>query len=223
MNSYHLKIIISLLTVFLFAASSCDSCKKSDEPEVTISSSEVILYTRDWEEKSVKREKGKPRIRRIEIGPSERVVEEDIKTSKAAPVQDVKSIIDSDLPPKTTLENDMTERLRDKMLDAYEGREDEIPDVQIYLSEMKYDEFVKYYEKLGYKVQTVEVPAIQVIEPVLESRPELASKLDMAKYEDTVIHQVMVDGAGISAADKYIDPDTFEVIDKTFVTKMSRE
>jgi hypothetical protein len=180
-------------------------------------SAETLILTTS-KEVVVEKEK-ESNIKRIEIGPSGRreelPTEEELKSA-------FKPVSVANLPPNTYEETDLSARLREKMMDAYAGQEDSIPDVKIYLSEMKYNEFVDYYRGLGYKVNTMAVPAMQVIEPALEQRPEMAEKINLADYEEIVIHQVMIDDAGISAADKYIDPDTFQVINKTFVTKMNK-
>lgn len=216
-----LIFIIIMITIIASQLIACRSCKREADPEITVTSGPILLEMAE-KEKSTK-ESG-PRIRRIEIGPSGRSLEEGAQVEESQPSGEETQAAKTDLalPPDTFEETDLTARLREKMMDAYAGKEEALPDVKIYLSEMKYDEFVNYYKNLGYHVNTVAVPATEVIEPVLEQRPELTGKVKLADYEGIVIHQVMVDGAGISAADKYIDPDTFEVIDKTFVTKMNK-
>ena len=62
------------------------------------------------------------------------------------------------------------------------------------------------------------MPASQVIAPLLEEKPELQGKISASNYTGIMINQVIVEGANISAADKYIDPVTYEVVYKTFVT-----
>lgn len=204
--------------IFLISCKSCKSCKREAEPEVTISGDTLLLEVEEGEFVE-KKDKEDSKIKRIEIGPRK-----EYRTPEPEAEEEVEYTPPkiSALPPDTYEETDLSARLREKMVAAYDGQEEAIPDVKIYLSDMKYNEFVDYYKSLGYSVHTVAVPAKQVIEPVLEQRPEMASKINLADYEDVVIHQVMVDDAGISAADKYIDPDTFEVIDKTFVTKMNK-
>lgn len=204
----------------------CRACRRGEgDPEVTVSSGPIVLQMKDevsqegiWEED--------PKVKRIEIGPSKRQIKEEPPPAevaeKVAEKEAEPKTTDLALPPDTHEETDLTARLREKMLDAYAGKEEALPDVKIYLSDMGYDEFISYYKNLGYKTNTVAVPAKEVIGPVLEQRPELVGKINLADYEDIIIHQVMVDDAGISAADKYIDPDTFEVINKTFVTKMNK-
>ena len=216
---------IALIIFLIPFTSGCRSCLSNKEPDTVISAQSVMLEMRKAkkEDKVAVAEEKKPRVRRIDIGPSKRRSEEPEAVPEDASESTVKrSIRELALPPETYEETDLTSRLQDKLAEAYGGDEDQLPDVKIYLSEMKYDEFVNYYKDLGYKVQTVAVPAMQVIEPVLEQRPELADKINLADYEDVVIHQVMIDEAGISAADKYIDPDTYEVVNKTFVTRMRR-
>lgn len=214
------KHFLKSAVIFLIFVALLYGCRRNREPEVTISADSVALEMR--EEKSLPNSvEKKSNIRRIDIGPSKRLDSETVepKDEMEEPVRKIRDVV---LPPDTYEETDLTNRLREKMMDAYAGKEDSIPNVKIYLSDMRYDEFIKYYKKLGYKVHTVAVPAMEVIGPVLEQRPEMAGKIKVADYQSVVIHQVMIEEAGISAADKYIDPDTFEVIDRTFVTKMTK-
>lgn len=214
-----LKLMITFTAVSVcLSMASCRACKRNQEPEVTISGRSVTLKVKQPPPEPVA--SYDPNIKRIEIGPRKTAEPEEPSVEDEKQEYVPQKI--SALPPATYEDTDLSARLREKMLDAYAGKEEAIPDVKIYISDMKYDEFVNYYKNLGYNVNTVAVPATQVIEPVLEQRPELAGKIDLSKYEEIVIHQVMIDDAGISAADKYIDPDTFEVIDKTFVTKMNK-
>jgi len=211
-------VIILLITFLASCSKGCHGCHRDTSPETTIVASSVMLEARDIPDEEPAKPTG-PKIRRITIGPRTRRIE----AVADVPVTSQEKLAEmSKLPPDTFEETDLSSRLREKMLDAYQGREEDIPDVKIYISDMRYDEFVSYYQNLGYKVSTVAVPASQIIEPVLDQRPEMKSKINMADYDNVVIHQVMVDEAGISASDKYIDPDTFEVIDKTFVTKMNK-
>ena len=215
-----MQIIATFLTLsIIIFISGCRSCVKSEEPEITIAATPIILEGREIEVIAESVIEKKSNIKHITIGPRNKKIK---KEYEPEPEVATKKMTQTALPPNTYEETDLSARLRDKMLDAYKGREDQMPDVKIYLSEMNYDEFIAYYKGLGYRVRTVAVPARQVIEPVLNQRPELAGKINIAAYDDIVIHQVMVNEAGISAADKYIDPDTFQVIDKTFVTKVSK-
>jgi len=217
-----LKRITLLIIIFALLPACKSSCNRNKEPETTISSGSLALEVRESDKKEIYSEKKKrSNIRRIEIGPSKRKIDEPMIREPES-VKPVDKMVDVSLPPRTFVETDLTERLRSKLSDAYGGRKEDIPDVKIYLSEMNYPDFIQYYKGLGYKVHTVSVPASQVIEPVIDQRPELAGKIDISKYEGVIIHQVMVDEVGISAADKYIDPDTFEVIDRTFVTKVKK-
>lgn len=215
------RLAVLLIIPILFLSNmACKSCRYKDaEPETMISSDTLLMGGSGPEQEIVK--DTKPKIRTIEIGPSRRRTEEPVQTiveQKETPKKALQEL----LPPKTYEETDLTSRLQDKMSEAYAGRESEIPDVKIYLSDMQYGEFVDYYRNLGYKVKTITVPASEVIRPVLDQRPDLSKKLNIEDYEGITIRQVMVHEAGISAADKYIDPDTFEVVDKTFVTKMNK-
>jgi len=124
------------------------------------------------------------------------------------------------VPPSTFKADDLTMRLREKMAEAYGGDVKRVPEATIYLSNGTIDEFIDFYEQRGYKVSRITVPVKRILQPVLREKPELAEKIKLDDYGDTVIHQVMVEGTGISAADKYVDPDTYKVVDRLFVTEM---
>lgn len=220
-------VLCSISILFILSTEGCSSCRKESDPEIRVASNPLTLeMTNPVKEPD---DGSRSKIKRIEIGPSKRKVVEEaspvetVPAEVAAAEEGAYKTANTSLPPDTFEESDLTERLRQKMTDAYAGREQAVPDVKIYLSEMNYDDFVGYYNNLGYHVNKVAVPAREVIEPVLEQRPELAGKINLADYDNVVIHQVMIDDAGISAADKYIDPDTFEIVNKTFVTKMNKE
>lgn len=211
---------ITTLTL-LIALFFLHSCKKNNEPVTTITAGPVELHSK--EERLIQRteirndQQNGGKIYRIDIKGAGDSVEQTVTMP-----QDMKPAYKLTIPPDTYEETSLSDRLREKMLEAYAGKESSMPDVKIYLSNMNYDEFIQYYKNLGYKMHTVAVPATDVIDPVLTQKPELAKKINRASYENVVIHQVLIDEAGISAADKYIDPDTFQVIDKTFVTKMNK-
>ncbi len=124
------------------------------------------------------------------------------------------------VPPSTFKADDLTMRLREKMAQAYGGDVNRVPAANIYLSNGTLDEFIDFYEQRGYKVSRISVPVKRILQPVLREKPELAEKIQLENYEGLVIHQAMVDGTGISAADKYIDPDTYQIIERLFVTEM---
>lgn len=214
LNTFAKKSCFIILCIAIFGIF---SCKRNLEPEVTIEAGPIKLdFEKKIEPKQIAKklaDKKKSKIKRIEIGPSGKKESDEISNNE---VEQEKI-----LPPNTTVEADLTARLQQKLKDAY-GSSDDMPDVKIYISEMGYDEFISYYQNLGYKVHTVAVPAIQVVEPVLQQKPELADKINLADFENVVIHQVMVDEIGISAADKYVDPNTFQIVEKTFVTKINK-
>lgn len=115
---------------------------------------------------------------------------------------------------------DLTQRLKEKMAEAYGGDMGRVPDAKIYLGTNSLQDFIEFYEQRGYRVQRIAVPVQRILQPVLRDRPELQGKIRLEDYADVVIHQAMVEGTGISAADRYIDPDTYEVVDRLFVTEM---
>lgn len=124
------------------------------------------------------------------------------------------------VPPGTNLSEDLTMRLKERMAESYGGDMAKVPKAKIYLGSGGIDDFIKFYEERGYHVQRVAVPVKRILQPVLRDRPELADRIHLDDYRDDVIHQVMVEGTGISAADRYIDPDSFQVVDRLFVTEM---
>lgn len=124
------------------------------------------------------------------------------------------------VPPSTFKADDLTMRLREKMAEAYGGNLERVPEATIYLSNGTLEEFIDFYEQRGYQVSRITVPVKRILQPVLREKPELASKIQLERYEGVVIHQAMVDGTGISAADRYVDPDSYQVIERLFVTEM---
>ncbi|GEM_PF-6299329 len=124
------------------------------------------------------------------------------------------------VPPGTFQAEDLTMRLREKMAEAYGGDVKRVPNATIYLSNGTLEEFISFYEERGYHVQRVTVPVQRILQPVLRDKPELADRIHLENYADAAIHQAMVEGTGISAADKYIDPDSYEIVDRLFVTEM---
>lgn len=124
------------------------------------------------------------------------------------------------VPAGTFEAEDLTMRLREKMAEAYGGDLAKVPQAKIYLSNGTLQELIDFYEQRGYRVQRVSVPVTRILQPVLRDKPDLASRIRLEDYEGVVIHQVMIEGTGMSAADKYIDPDTYQVIDRLFVTEM---
>ncbi|MBI2343656.1 MAG: hypothetical protein HYV02_04915 [Deltaproteobacteria bacterium] len=124
------------------------------------------------------------------------------------------------VPPSAFQADDLTMRLREKMAEAYGGDVSRVPNATIYLSNDTIEGFIDFYEERGYTVTRIAVPVTRILQPVLRDKPELAEKIHLDDYEGITIHQVMVEGTGVSAADKYIDPDTYEVVDRLFVTEM---
>lgn len=124
------------------------------------------------------------------------------------------------VPPGTYVDEALTMRLKEKMAKAYGDDITQVPDLKIYLSNGSLEEMIDFYEERGYQPQRISVPIRRILQPVLRDKPELADRIRLEDYDDMVIHQVMIEGTGISAADKYIDPDTYEVIERVFVTEM---
>lgn len=122
-------------------------------------------------------------------------------------------------PPGAVEEEALSKRLMDKLKESKIPFNENNPP-KIYVSNQTISEFSSYYESKGQKVSRMSIPASVLIAPLLQEHPELAAKIDVKAMETTVINQVVVEGTGISAADKYIDPDTLQVVDKLFVTDM---
>lgn len=123
------------------------------------------------------------------------------------------------VPPGAIVEETLTKRLTDKFKESNIPFNEKNPP-KIYISSQSLSEFSSYYESKGQKVSRMSIPAAVLIRPLLQEHPELSSKIDADALEKVTINQVVVEGTGISAADKYIDPDTLQVVDKLFVTDM---
>lgn len=186
----------------LFFFSACSSC--FEEEPAQVSSGTVLLGQVPKAERPV--DSSLPKVKVINIGPS-----------KDSPNQTA-SASASDIPREVNVDDALTSRLKDKLNEAFRGRGTSPPDIEIYTGSMGLDQFSKYYEDKGLKIQRTSVPASQIIAPLLDEKPELAGKINLADYAGVSINQVIVEGENISAADKYIDPETYEVVYKTFVT-----
>lgn len=123
------------------------------------------------------------------------------------------------VPPGVVEDQSLTQRLQERMKEVKIEMSDKDPP-KIYLSQQSLDEFSKYYEARGQKVNRMSIKAGDMLRPVLQEHPELAGKIDINAMDGITINQVVVEGTGISAADKYIDPATYQIVDKLFVTEM---
>ncbi len=122
-------------------------------------------------------------------------------------------------PPGATEEESLSKRLTDRLKESKIPFNEKNPP-KIYVSNQTITEFASFYEAKGNKISRMSIPASVLIAPLLQDHPELAAKIDVKALENTTINQVVVEGTGVSAADKYIDPDTLQVVDKLFVTDM---
>jgi len=200
-----------LFIASLLCFSSCSSCQKDDEP-TRVSSNAITLKGNVQKSAEPYISKREPRVRVINIGESAR--HEDQEGSSTKPIYGG----NASLPPETELNDTLTNRLKEKMQESYSDRGTTPPAVDIYTSAQSLEEFSRYYEDRGHNIQRTRIPASQIIAPLLEEKPELRDKISIAQYAGIYINQVIVEGQNISAADKYIDPETYEVINKTFVT-----
>jgi len=191
-------------TIFIGA---CSGCFNREEVPTRVGSQAMIL------DRSVKEDQA-PAARSKTAGPNIRVINIGPSKSEGGSA----GLAPGNLPTDVAIDSRLTGRLKEKLAQAYEGRGTKAPEIEIYTSAVSLEEFSKYYTDKGYKVQRTMVPASQVIAPLLEERPELASRVQASNYSGVNINQVIVEGASISAADKYIDPETYEIVYKTFVT-----
>ena len=192
--------------------SACSGCPAREEEPVQIGSSTLLLKNKPVQTPQATG----PKVRVINIGPSKEENGSGDMASGAA-MSDTFGVSVS-IPSDVGIDSGLTGRLKDKLKEAFADRGSSPPDIDIYTGVMSLDSFARYYEDRGYKIQRTSVPAAQVIEPLLSERPELAAKVNLSNYAGININQVVVEGANISAADKYIDPETYEVVYKTFVT-----
>ncbi len=201
-----------ILPIVLLIACSCSS--DHEEPVKVSSSSFLQDNTQTQQEVAAHKKLSGPRIRVINIGPSK----DSSSLDGASGEYGGSSRQDTTVPKEFSVDATLTGRLHDKLKEAYASRGGSPPEIEIYTGSQSLDQFARHYEDLGYKILRTSVPAGQVIGPLLNERPELASRISLANYSGVNINQVIVEGANISAADKYIDPVTYEVVYKTFVT-----
>ncbi|PIR16238.1 MAG: hypothetical protein COV46_09185 [Deltaproteobacteria bacterium CG11_big_fil_rev_8_21_14_0_20_49_13] len=204
-NKQRSRLFCFMLHVSCFLLlSSCGGCPSREDDPVRVNSSMLTLGKQAGTPAQPQEQKQNVRI--INIGPSKEVA------------GGASSGGNENLPTGVAIDNSLTDRLRDKLKEAFADRGGDPPDIEIFTGNMSLDSFSKYYEERGNKIQRTSVPASQVVAPLLNERPDLADKINMSNYAGITINQVIVEGANISAADKYIDPETYEVVYKTFVT-----
>lgn len=201
------KLILAILVFSVIHVAGCSSCQNDEEP-VRVSSSSTLKIPLEFADANKQAAPAGPNVRVINIGPSKENTESPQTSSGGT----------SGVPSDVGFDSTLTTRLKEKLNAAFAGRGTTPPDIEIFTGAMSLDNFSKFYEEKGYKIQRTSVPATQVIEPLLEEKPELSSRISLSKYAGVTINQVIVEGANISAADKYIDPETYDVIYKTFVT-----
>lgn len=219
---------ISLTFIALLLHTACSSCglfRGSDDGITSIGSDQITLGLPKPPEPEPPVAPVAPpvAVKPVEVAKTERPVEPSVNESEVAP-SDILSTLGAGgpppVPPGTVQSDDLTMRLKERMAESYGGDIDKVPDAKIYLGNGSLDDFIGFYESRGYHIQRVAVPVKRILQPVLRDRPELADRINLESYGEQVIHQVMVEGTGISAADQYIDPDSFQVVDRLFVTEM---
>ncbi|MBI2342492.1 MAG: hypothetical protein HYU98_07160, partial [Deltaproteobacteria bacterium] len=196
------------LIVTLLFLSACSGCPSKEEEPVQVGSDTLTLKMTQQQKEEPSAQL--PKIRVINIGPSK----DDSKSSYDSDDEEGAA----DIPREVVVDDALTSRLKGKLKEAFAGRNTEPPEIDIFTGTMSLDAFAKHYEDKGYKIQRTSVPASQVIAPLLDEKPELSERINLGNYAGININQVIVEGANISAADKYIDPETYEIVYKTFVT-----
>ena len=198
-----MKHIIIIFICLLF--NGCSSCRDGEDEPVRIGSQALTLQVPTIAQSQAK----EPNIKVINIGPSKREDGEKTEEPKTE---------SGNVPSEVNIDNTLTSRLKEKLEEAFAGKGTKPPEIEIYTGVMSLEDFSKYYEGKGYKIQRTSIPASQIVAPLLDEKPELSSKISLANYAGININQIIVEGLNISAADKYIDPETYEVVYKTFVT-----
>ena len=203
-------IILIMLTIAaaLLYLSSCSGCPSEEEVPMRVSSDvQTLQLGRNMGAGDVA--KDRPNVRVINIGPSKELDGEETAE---------KTLESGAVPKEVVLDDALTTRLKTKLEEAFKGKSGTPPNIEIFTGVMSLDAFANHYEEKGLKIQRTSVPASQIIAPLLDEKPELADKISLSNYAGITINQVIVEGQNISAADKYIDPVTYEVVYKTFVT-----
>lgn len=211
---------VRLITIVcsLISWGGCAGCPRRGDDVTSVTSGPVTLQRpRTVAETAPSRRPAEPPTPRP-------AAEAPVASPPAAPAQDLLSTLVKSgpppVPPNSYVAEDLTRRLREKMAESFGGDLAKVPDAKIYLGVEGLEQFVKFYEPRGYRIQRMTIPASQIIQAAMRERTELATRIDLKDYEGVMIEQVIVEGTGVSAANKYIDPDTFQVIDKLFITVM---
>lgn len=189
-TAFHFLLLASCFLLL----SSCSPCGRQEQVTRVVSPQQLILSA---PAKPQQPPPPGPRIRVITVGPSKEKPGE-------LPL----------IPPAASLSDALTGKLRENLQKSFKG--EEIPEMSIYLSDMSLDDFIAYYEQRGYKVTRSALPASSLISSILPEHPELQERI--GEYAGITINQVIIEGEDISASDKYIDPETFNVMNKTFIT-----
>ncbi|PIR20544.1 MAG: hypothetical protein COV45_05720 [Deltaproteobacteria bacterium CG11_big_fil_rev_8_21_14_0_20_47_16] len=219
--NYFLNLLIVLV---MFGLSACSGCQK-EATSVQVDGRSLQLATPPPSQADEDSQPAGPRIITIVgkpyhgEGAAPTSAPAITPAPQAAPVAPAVAEGASRVPPGTTEEESLTKKLHDKLKEANIAFSDKNPP-KIYVSGQSLDEFTGFYEAKGQAVSRMSVPASVLVRPLLQEHPELAGKVNVEALDKVIINQVVVEGTGVSAADKYIDPDTFQVVDKLFVTEM---
>lgn len=216
--------MVCVLCVILNA---CSGCRREVVP-LRVAGQSLALQTKapEQSQQAMSQQPSGPRVIEIKARPYNGAPIEPgtpssgdvaISIGSPTPPADVPKITQA--PPGSVEEEGLTKRLMDKFKESNIPYNEKNPP-KIYTSNQSISEFSSYYEAKGQKVSRMSIPAAVLIRPLLQEHPELAAKVDIDALDKVTINQVVVEGTGISAADKYIDPDTLQVVDKLFVTDM---
>jgi hypothetical protein len=211
---------LSILFLFLQA---CSGCREPESIQVSGQSLELEAQKQAAQQAQQQQPTG-PRVIEIRARPFAGTTEKTGSTPAGDTTMTIipvtpTTVAKTQAPPGAVEEEALSKRLTDKLKESKIPYNENNPP-KIYVSNQTISEFSNYYESKGQKVSRMSIPASVLIAPLLQEHPELAAKIDMKTIENTVINQVVVEGSGVSAADKYIDPDTLQVVDKLFVTDM---
>lgn len=226
MNSMTLHALLVTIVLGSTLQLGCSGCREPESIQVSGQSLELEAQKQAAQQAQQAQQPTGPRVIEIKAKPYSGTTE---KTGSAPAGDTALTIIPvtptpppvakTQAPPGAVEEEGLSKRLTDKLKESKIPFNENNPP-KIYVSNQTISEFSNYYESKGQKVSRMSIPASVLIAPLLQEHPELAAKIDVKAMENTIITQVVVEGSGISAADKYIDPDTLQVVDKLFVTDM---
>lgn len=219
-------VVLAMTIAVMVASTGCSGCRRETEP-LQVAGQSLALQTKSQpQQPGAQQLPTGPRVIEIKARPYNGTPDKtgstpagEVAVSIGSPTPLDNSPKITQTPPGSVEEEALTKRLTDKLKESNIPFNDKNPP-KIYTSNQSISEFSNYYEAKGQRVSRMSIPAAVLIRPLLQDHPELAAKVDIDALDKVTINQVVVEGTGISAADKYIDPDTLQVVDKLFVTDM---